>query len=68
MGRKMSNDNASEPLLRALRGTRHASSSVALELRRMADGVYPYGRFKDISPMIRNVWYAAAELLDPQDL
>lgn len=34
------------------------------ELRKMAEGVDRYGAFKRVSQWTRNIWYAAAEMLE----
>lgn len=37
---------------------------IAYELRRMANAEQPYTRFSYMSPAIKNVWMAAAEILE----
>lgn len=45
----------------------YARSVVVTHLRRMADDADPYRRFTYLSPWIKNIWRAAAGLLDKQD-
>lgn len=60
-------DNQDENLPRALQGVAEGKKLVALELRRMAKGEEPYRRFTYTSYWIKNVWRAAADLLDPPE-
>ncbi len=46
-------------------GVTHSRREVAAQLRAMAAGAAPYARFTYTSPWIKNIWRAAADMLDP---
>lgn len=51
-------------IARALEGARNPKEAVADELRKMIAGEGEYKCFTYTSPRIKNVWAAAADLLD----
>lgn len=60
----MTDDTDKKTLGAALQGLEYGASHIALELRRMADADPSYRCFTYASPMIKNVWRAAADLLE----
>jgi hypothetical protein len=51
----------------ALRLIPETRSLVAAELRAMGEASGRYAMFADIDPWIRNIWFAAADLLEDED-
>ena len=60
-----SKKTGSDALHDALMRVPFAHEIVAHELRLMAAGEYPYRRFAYMSPSVKSLWRAAADLLDP---
>jgi hypothetical protein len=57
-------NEANKFLVAALTGLEQAPFVIARELRHMADAAPPYSCFTYTSPGIKNVWRAAADLLE----
>ncbi len=47
--------------------SQRARSYVAKELRQMANGFGDYNCFAGVSPWIKNIWHAAADLLEEEE-
>jgi hypothetical protein len=54
----------SDELESALKAIPETRSLVAAELRAMGEASGRYAQFADIDPWIRNIWFAAADLLE----
>ncbi|MDD9900593.1 MAG: hypothetical protein OXT65_06405 [Alphaproteobacteria bacterium] len=52
---------------KALSAIPDARLHIAEELKAMADGGAAYPEFADVSPYVKNIWWAAAELLKRDD-
>lgn len=61
-------DSDDEIIETALKAVPDGPLHVARELRRMADAEPPYTRFTYMSPMVKNVWRAAADILEDQHM
>jgi hypothetical protein len=57
-------DERSPPIKQAFLAVPKTKTCVARELRRMAAGIGPYRQFTYTSPWIKNIWSAAADLLE----
>lgn len=57
-------DNKKSPFDIGLEGAAHAPEVIAEELRMMAAGEDRYQRFTYISPWIKNIWNAAADIIE----
>lgn len=60
----MTDDENFNPMQDALDSVPEASKTVARELRMMAAGEDRYQRFTYISPWIKNIWNAAADIIE----
>ena len=60
----MTDDEDFNPMQEALDSVPNASKVVAKELRMMAAGEDRYQRFTYISPWIKNIWNAAADIIE----
>ncbi|HBR68086.1 MAG TPA: hypothetical protein DEA55_01790 [Rhodospirillaceae bacterium] len=60
----MTDDGDFNPMQEALDSVPNASKVVAKELRMMAAGEDRYQRFTYISPWIKNIWNAAADIIE----
>jgi hypothetical protein len=60
----MTDDEDFNPMQDALDSVPDASKTVARELRMMAAGEDRYQRFTYISPWIKNIWNAAADIIE----
>lgn len=60
----MTDDEDFNPMQDALDSLPDASKTVAKELRMMAAGEDRYQRFTYISPWIKNIWNAAADIIE----
>lgn len=61
----MTNDNEKDDAIEsALKAVPDGPLHIAQELRQMADAEPPYTRFTYMSPMVKNVWRAAADFLE----
>lgn len=61
----MANDNEEKDPMRAgLKGATNSPEIIAAELRLMAAGDDRYERFTYISPWIKNIWNAAADIIE----
>lgn len=60
-------DEDFNPMQDALDSVPDASRIVARELRSMAAGENRYQRFTYISPWIKNIWNAAADIIEDQE-
>lgn len=63
----MTNDNdEKEPLQAGLDAVPDSPMIIAAELRLMAAGDDRYSRFTYMSPWIKNIWNAAADIIEEQ--
>lgn len=61
----MTNDNEEkDPMQAGLEGAANSPAIIAAELRLMAAGDDRYSRFTYMSPWIKNIWYAAADIIE----
>lgn len=61
----MTNDNEEqEPMQAGLEGAANSPAIIAAELRLMAAGEDRYSRFTYMSPWIKNIWNAAADIIE----
>lgn len=61
----MTNDNDEDGAIgAALEAVEDGPLHIAHELRLMADAAPPYARFTYMSPMVKNIWRAAADFLE----
>lgn len=60
----MTNDNKKSPLRAGLDGAANTPEVIAAELRLMAAGDDLYSRFTYTSPWIKNIWNAAADIIE----
>lgn len=61
----MTNDNKEQdPMQAGLDGAKEAPEIIAAELRLMAAGEDRYSRFTYMSPWIKNIWNAAADIIE----
>ena len=61
----MTNDNEEkDPMQVGLQGAANSPEIIAAELRLMAAGDDRYSRFTYISPWIKNIWNAAADIIE----
>ncbi len=64
----MTDNDEFNPMQDGLDAVPDASKTVAKELRMMAAGEDRYQRFTDISPWIKNIWNAAADIIEDREL
>jgi hypothetical protein len=57
-----------DPLQAGLEGAANSPEIIAAELRLMAAGDDRYQRFTYISPWIKNIWNAAADIIEQSTL
>lgn len=62
----MSKDNEIQQLLSHQQTADEQMKIVIRELRMMAEGIDRYSAFRGVSEWTRNIWYAAAEMLEQQ--
>lgn len=60
----MTDDNKKPPLQSGLEGVENTPAIIAAELRLMAAGDDRYSRFTYMSPWIKNIWNAAADIIE----
>ncbi len=60
----MTDHNDKQPLQAGLQGAINAPEIVAAELRLMAAGEDQYHSLTDTSPWIKNIWNAAADIIE----
>ncbi|MGE0251884.1 MAG: hypothetical protein AB7G80_01360 [Dongiaceae bacterium] len=60
----MTNDNKKDPMHAGLEGAANSPKIIAAELRLMAAGEDRYSRFTYMSPWIKNIWNAAADIIE----
>lgn len=60
----MTDDNKKPPLQSGLESVENAPAIIAAELRLMAAGDDRYSRFTYMSPWIKNIWNAAADIIE----
>lgn len=60
----MTNDNKKDPMRAGLEGAANTPEIIAAELRLMAAGDDRYQRFTYMSPWIKNIWNAAADIIE----
>jgi len=60
----MDDDNKKSPFDIGLEGAANAPEIIVEELRMMAAGEDRYQRFTYISPWIKNIWNAAADIIE----
>jgi hypothetical protein len=60
----MTNDNKKDPMRAGLEGAANTPEIIAAELRLMASGEDRYTRFTYMSPWIKNIWNAAADIIE----
>jgi hypothetical protein len=60
----MTNDNEKDPMRAGLEGAANTPEIIAAELRLMAAGDDRYSRFTYMSPWIKNIWNAAADIIE----
>lgn len=61
----MTNDNEEQdPMQAGLLGAANSPEIIAAELRLMAAGDDRYSRFTYMSPWIKNIWNAAADIIE----
>ena len=60
----MTNDNKKPPMRTGLEGAENTPEIIAAELRLMAAGEDLYYRFTYTSPWIKNIWNAAADIIE----
>lgn len=61
----MTDDNKEkEPMQAGLEGAANSPAIIAAELRLMATGDDRYSRFTYMSPWIKNIWNAAADIIE----
>lgn len=60
----MTDDNKKTPLESGLESVENTPAIIAAELRLMAAGDDRYSRFTYMSPWIKNIWNAAADIIE----
>lgn len=60
----MTDNDKPDPLASGLSGLDAGPHHIAAELRLMADGQGRYSRFALVTPSIKNIWRAAADMLE----
>lgn len=63
----MTDDDKETPLQAGLEAAANSPESIAAELRLMAAGDDRYSRFTYMSPWIKNIWNAAADIIEGLD-
>ncbi len=60
------NEDPRDPLQAGLDAVKDTPAVIAAELRLMAAGEDRYSRFTYMSPWIKNIWNAAADIIEEQ--
>lgn len=63
----MTDDDKEAPLQAGLEAAANSPEIIAAELRLMAAGDDRYSRFTYMSPWIKNIWNAAADIIEGLD-